>query len=184
MRFLFSVVVSISFLYACSSKKAGDEVLSIEQMKEVIKQQEDSLSLFQKQNKSVPREKQYTLIQSLLDFYRTYPKDKYAPVCLDKIQMSYSGLGVYEKAIRFSDTLINNYPNYINRPMILESQASNFDIFYEPRDTSKIRYYYTLLLKENPTMNKDKKQGIEMRLKHLNLTFDEYIAALTSSVHP
>ena len=68
--------------------------------------------------------------------------------------------------------------------MILESQASNFDIFYEPRDTSKIRYYYTLLLKENPTMNKDKKQGIEMRLKHLNLTFDEYIAALTSSVHP
>jgi hypothetical protein len=46
----------------------------------------------------------------------------------------------------------------------------------------KVRYYYELLLKENPKLDKDKKEGIEMRLEHLDLNFDEYIDFITNSV--
>jgi hypothetical protein len=68
-----------------------------------------------------------------------------------------------------------NYPNYKNRALVLESQGSSFDVFPEIRDTAKVRYYYTLLLKENPKMNREKTKGIKERLQHLNLTFDQYI---------
>jgi hypothetical protein len=179
MKFLvfFSLVILI-FVSSCGSKSKDDVSVQIEELKEIIKQKEDSLSNFQTSNEPIPQKKHYELIESLLKFYRTFPKDKYAPVCLDKVQMSYSGLGVYFKAVEFADTLIERYPKYINRAMVLESQASNFDIFHEPRDTNKVKYYYGLLLKENPKLDKDKKEGILMRLKHLDLTFDEYISTI------
>jgi hypothetical protein len=59
--------------------------------------------------------------------------------------------------------------------MVLESQGSSFDIYPSIRDTAKVRYYYSLLLKENPSMNKEKSKGIKERLMHLNMTFDQYI---------
>jgi len=178
---LFFYVLLMLSVFSCGGKSIENEKPSVEDLKEIITQKEDSLSQFQKENKKIPSDRQYDLISSLKDFYLAYPNDKYAPVCLDKIQMSYSGLGVYHKAIEYSDILLKKYPNYINRPMILESQASNFDIFYEPRDTAKVRFYYTLLLKENPKLEKDKKEGIEMRLKHLDLTFNEYIDYIMNS---
>jgi hypothetical protein len=176
MRILFFIgLFFFSFLISCTGGNSAQNDSKIEEMKEVIVQKEDSLSLLQKQNKPIPKEKHFELIQALSDFYLAFPKDKYAPVCLDKIQMSYSGLGVYHRAIEYADVLIKKYPKYINRPMILESQASNYDIFQQPRDTVKVRYYYELLLKENPNLDKDKKEGIIMRLDHLDLTFDQYI---------
>lgn len=178
---LFFCALLIVTISSCGGKSTKDEGPSVEELKEIITQKEDSLSQFQKEKKKIPEEKQYDLISSLKNFYLAYPNDKYAPVCLDKIQMSYSGLGVYHKAIEYSDILIKKYPNYINRPMILESQASNFDIFYEPRDTAKVRFYYSLLLKENSKLDKDKKEGIEMRLKHLDLNFNEYIDFIMNS---
>ncbi len=172
---VFFWVLLIVIISSCGGRTTKNEKPSVEDLKEIITQKEDSLSQFQKDSKKIPSDKQYDLISSLNDFYLAYPNDKYAPVCLDKIQMSYSGLGVYQKAIEYCDILIKKYPKYINRPMILESQASNFDIFYEPRDTSKVRFYYSLLLKENSKLDKDKKAGVEMRLKHLDLNFNEYI---------
>lgn len=166
------LIALISLLYACGG---NSDPLSVESLKEEIKSKEDSLSLLQKDGLPIPEKKHYELIESLLRFYYTHPKDPDAPVCLDKVQMSYSGLGVYFKAVHYADTLINNYPKYANRAMVLESQASNYDIFFTPRDTNKVKYYYKLLLKENPKMDKDKKAGFELRLKHLNLNFEEYI---------
>ena len=185
MRILFFFsILFFSFLISCNGNKSTKKENSIENLKEIIVQKEDSLSQLQKENKQIPREKHFELIQSLNDFYLTFPNDKYAPVCLDKIQMSYSGLGVYHRAIEYADVLLKKYPKYINRPMILESQASNYDIFQQPRDTVKVRYYYELLLKENPSLNKDKKEGIKMRLQHLNLSFDEYIDFIAKSSIP
>lgn len=182
MRILFfSGVLFFSLLISCTGSNSSKNDTEIENLKEIIVQKEDSLSQLQKENKPIPRDKHFELIQSLNDFYLAFPKDKYAPVCLDKIQMSYSGLGVYHRAIEYADILIKKYPKYINRPMILESQASNYDIFQQPRDTVKVKYYYELLLKENPNLDKDKKEGIEMRLQHLNLTFDEYIDFIANS---
>lgn len=179
MKQIIGCIFLCSILLGCNNN--GSQ-LTADDLKEIITQKEDSLAGFQKENKSIPKDNYYSLINSLLDFYKAYPSDKYAPVCLDKIQMTYSGLGVYRKAIEFSDILLQKYPNYINRPMILESQASNFDIFYQPRDTAKVKHYYTLLLKENPKLDKEKRKAIEMRLKHLDLNFDQYLDFLSNQL--
>jgi len=171
----FLVFMTFFILTSCGGKKAENTKPSIEELQLIISQKEDSLRSFQTEGKKIPNEKHYALIQSLLDFYQAYPNDKNAPVCLDKMHMSYSGMGVYHKSIEIADLILKKYPKYINRAMILESQASNHDIFNLPRDTVKVRYYYSLLLTENPKLDKDKKDGIEMRLKHLDLKFDEYI---------
>lgn len=170
---LFIILALITIAYGCAETADGTQ--SAEDLKEIIKQKEDSLMLFQKQGKVIPNEKRYELIRTLLDFQRTYPKDPYAPECLNKVQMSYSLLGVGFKAVQYSDSLIKNYPKYPGRALVIESQASNYDFFNQPRDTAKVRYYYTLLIEENPKMDKEKKEGILMRLKHLDLTLDQYI---------
>lgn len=178
MKYIFSIAL-ITFLFACGS---NTDQLSVETLKEKITQKEDSLKMLQENGQPIPQTKHYELIESLLQFYYTHPKDPYAPVCLDKVQMVYSGLGVYFKAVQYADTLIINYPKYINRPLVLESQASNYDYFFEPRDTNKIKYYNELLLKENPTMDKEKRAGIEMKLQHLALGMEEYLDFATKEL--
>ncbi len=164
---------------ACGGDKSNQaDKVSKEDLKASIKVMEDSLNTLQKdlpKTKEIPNLTKFELINRLLDYYHAYPEDDYAAQCLDKVHMAYSGMGIHARSIEYGDTLLMKYPNYINRAMVLESQGSNYDIFVQPRDTEKVKYYYSLLLKENPKMEKEKKEGIEDRLKHLNLTFDEYI---------
>ena len=57
--------------------------------------------------------------------------------------------------------------------MVIESQANSFDMFIQPRDTKKVRYYLELLLKEFPKMDKERKEDIAFRLKYLDLTIEQ-----------
>ncbi len=118
----------------------------------------------------------------MLDYYHNYPEDTYAAECLDKVHMKYSGLNIHPRAVEYADTLLLKYPDYVNRAMVLESQGSTYDVFIQPRDTAKVRYYYELLLKENPKLDKDKRAGIKDRLKHLDMTFDEFIEYKMNSI--
>jgi hypothetical protein len=174
---LFTAILALA--YACGeAKKDGAESPSKEALKTSITQMEDSLKQLQSNlavTKEIPNLTKFELINRLLNFYQSYPEDDYAALCLDKVHMAYSGMGIHIRSIQYGDTLLMKYPNYINRSMVLESQGSNYDIFLEPRDTGKVKYYYELLLKENPTMEKEKRDGIKDRLKHINLTFDQYI---------
>jgi hypothetical protein len=174
-RYVFIHLAILLLFHSCTITPSSESGPTAEDLKEVITEKEDSLKKLQAENREIPNQKHYELIQSLLNFYRAYPQDSYAPVCLDKIQMSYSGLGVFSKAMSFADTLIIQYPNYVNRAMVLESQASNYDIFNFSRDTAKVRYYYNLLLTENPKLEKDHRKNIEMRLKHLELDIEQFI---------
>jgi hypothetical protein len=177
----FILVFSMLALFAAScgessadkSKKPSKELL-----KKHIKEMEDSLKGLQanlNEIKQIPNLTHFELINRLLEYYHNYPEDVYAAECLDKVHMKYSGMNIHERAVLYADTLLKEYPKYVNRSLVLESQGSAYDIFIHPRDTSKVRYYYTLLMKENPNMEKDKKEGIEDRLKHLNMNFDEFI---------
>lgn len=114
-------------------------------------------------------------VNRLKAFYNAYPDAEKAPVILDKIHMTYSGMGKHELAAAYGDTLLDRFESYENRPMLLESQAVNYDMFITPRDSSKVRHYYTLLLKEDPSMDEDKKEGIHLRLANNHLTMDEFI---------
>ena len=81
----------------------------------------------------------------------------------------------YPLSINYGDTLLNQYPDYINRAMIVESMAVTYDIFISPRDKEKVRFYNELLLKENPNLPKDKRKEIEFKLENLDLTLEEMI---------
>jgi hypothetical protein len=88
--------------------------------------------------------------------------------------MKYGELQAHQNAVAYGDTLLKSFPNYKNRDFVLESLGSSYDIYIEPRDTSKVRYYYELLLKEK-TVKNDKKAEIRARLKYLHLDLFEYI---------
>ncbi|MBU2019295.1 MAG: hypothetical protein KJ941_06595, partial [Bacteroidetes bacterium] len=134
-----------------------------------------SLQLKQKNGKEVVSLDRIELINRCLAIYRNYPDDQMAPAAIDKVHMIYSGIGAYTESAAYADTILENYPKYANRALVLESQASNYDIFVQPRDSSKVRLYYSILLKENPKMNKEKRDGIQERLKMNHLDFDAYL---------
>ena len=115
------------------------------------------------------------LIDLLSEYYHAFPDDAYAPECLDKLHMMYSGMGDYEMSANYADILLNKYPDYINRAMILESQASTYDMYIQPRDTSKVRHYYEMLLSEFPDLEKEKRDGIKSRLDNMHLTIEQII---------
>lgn len=179
LKLFFIATFLFTMLYSCGSKNEADtEKPSKEELIGRIKEMEDSLKGLQanlNEIKQIPNLTHFELINRLLDFYHYYPEDVYAAECLDKVHMKYSGLNIHQRAVQYADTLLEKYPDYVNRAMVLESQGSTYDVFITPRDTAKVRYYYELLLKENPKIDKDKREGIQDRLKHLDMNFDQFI---------
>ena len=182
MRYSVLIFVAASMvLFACggnSTETSEKEKPSKEILIDKIKQMEDSLRNLQAnadQVKQVPNLTRIEYINRLLDYYYNYPEDQLAAECLDKVHMVYSGMNVHIRAIQYADTLLQKYPDYMNRAMVLESIGSSYDIFLQPRDSAKVRHYYEQLLKENPNMDKEKRKGIQERLKYNHLNFDQYI---------
>ena len=111
----------------------------------------------------------------LISYYQTFPDSKKAAENLDKVQQLYASREEYSLAVQWADTLINKYPKYKKRALVLESQALTYDAFLQPRDSTAVRLYYSMLLNEFPSLDKEKRRGIERRLKYNALNFDEYI---------
>ena len=173
MKILTSFYIVALLFVGCSSS-AQDPV----QAHAEITALEDSIS--KASLKLVQGEKMDTLMinrlkSKLVNFYQTFPENEYAPEYLDKLHMLAIGQRDYETGMRYADTLIKNYKDYINRPMILESMANAYDMFIQPRDISKVQEYNNLLLKENPKMDEEKREEIEFRMKHIDLTMDQLI---------
>jgi hypothetical protein len=180
MKFIgFTVVLWCCF--ACGNKSANSviEGNTPEEMKVFLKSMDDSLTTEFKSamssNEMVSEVRVMKTIQAYTRFYLKYPKDKYAPFCMDKVQGLYLQINNLRQSVIVSDSLIQKYPEYENRFAILESQGSNYDVFEEIRDTAKVRKYFTLFLKENKGVDAEKRKDIMFRLNHLDLTFDELI---------
>lgn len=175
---MYVLALGVVLMNSCGTSDKDEEGKAGRvELKNKIKEMEDSIRDLQAnlpQTKTIPNLTHFELINRLLDYYHAYPEDDYAAECLDKVHMKYAGLNILTRAVQYADTLLEKYPNYINRAMVLESQGSSYE-FIEPRDTSKIRYYYTKLLKENPKMDREKREGLKLRLRHLDLTFEEFI---------
>lgn len=184
--FVFFLGLSVFFgLNSCSDSTVKTDKPSKEDLKARIKEMEDSLKGLQvniHEIKQIPNLTHFELINRLLDFYHNYPEDTYAAECLDKVHMKYSGMNIHQRAVQYADTLLEKFPKYVNRALVLESQGSAYDIFMQPRDTSKVRKYYTMLLDENPKMEKDKADGIRDRLRHLDMNFDQFIEYKMKSI--
>ncbi len=173
MRFIMFFIFLIAF--SCQSEKQED---GRKGLLKKIKKQEQKLSDLAKDfrpGQEIPKEESDKLVDLLLQYYKKHPSDTIAPICLDKVHMIYSARKEYKKSAAYADTLIEKYPDYPNRPIVLESMATSYDLFIQPRDTFKIRKYLKLLLEENPDLPQDKREDIQFKLEHLNLTFEELI---------
>lgn len=167
--FLISLVASLSF--GCSDNGAQALKKEIEKKEQELTQKSNTL----KPGETFSEVDRNELVDLLVSFYEKYPDNAYSPACLDKLHMIYSSNGDYLKSITYGEIIIEEYKTYVNRAMILESLASTYDIFIEPRDISKVRYYYELLLNENDDLSADKIEGINFRLKNLDKSIEEII---------
>lgn len=169
----------LAFLFSCGNENSN---LSKEDKSELKKEIISSISSLEKKGlesaTGITETDRKSLIKSLMDFYTNFPNDEKTPHCLDKLQMIYSSTGDYQKSMEYSEIIIKDFPNYVNRALIIENQAANYDIFITPRDSAKVRYYYDLLLKENSNLETTKKDDIRKRLANNHLNFKEYVAFL------
>lgn len=175
---LIGFVLLIAAACGDSSKDKKAEKPTLEELKKAITHMHDSILDLQKSNKKVESLHRIELINRLLAVYRNYPENDFSAECLDKVHMLYAAMEAPEYSAAYADTILEKFPKYKNRALILESQGANYDVFITPRDSSKVRKYYSMLLKEFPNLDKEKKDGIIKRLKSNNLTFDEYVQTL------
>ena len=173
-RLSIFTVLFCFFLSSCG--ETPEQKSKKENLREGISSYEDSLANLQKDPQKAAKITslaQIELINRLTAYSRAYPKDTFSADCLFKTHMIYEHLRAPREARAYADTLLERFPNYKNRSLLLESMASSYDINM-PRDTSKVRYYFNLLLQE-PHITKQKKKDIKARLERLDLTFEQYI---------
>lgn len=185
MKKYLGFILVIGLIASCGNGEDKEDVAVYETevpeasvLLEGIKVLEDSvLSLSMdldgpKQMKSLTHQ---ALVEKLLLLYREYPEHEKAANCLDKVQMAYSSIGIHELAAKFADTLLEKYPSYEGRLLVLESQITNYDEFIKPRNKEKVKEYYGMIFKDFPNLSEEKKADYQFRLDNIDLTFDELI---------
>lgn len=158
---------------ACSGNDAAKGGAK-EALIESVKQFEDSLKL-NTTSAVTSQAVAMQYVEKCLQVYRSYPKSEEAPAYLDKAHLILSGSGMFRLAAQYGDTLIRKYPAYKNRPLVLQSLASAYDMSIVPRRKDLVRKYYTMLLKENPNLPAEERESIQYRLDHIDLTFEEIV---------
>jgi hypothetical protein len=174
---IYQLVILLSFFLNACNQTGDESSLKKEDLKKRIINYEDTLSQIQKDPEKFGKTSSIfsmELINRLTAYYRAFPKDEYSSDCLFKIHMKYSELNLHDKSVVYGDTLLSLFPKYKNKEFLLESMASAYDVYIMPRDTSKVRYYYNILLNEK-NVRENKKRDIRNRLANLDLTFDDYI---------
>lgn len=174
---LILIVATCGFLASCSQKEPKSESDFIEYLTTT----EDSIKVIGDTATSNVLINQIStrFVNKSRLMFKNFPKAKRTPEFLDKSHMLLSVSGKMKESMNLADTIIRFFPNYVNRPMILESQAVAYDMSVYPRDSIMVRKYYTMLLNENPDLDKEKRKDIENRLKQNDVSLDTYIQRLT-----
>lgn len=162
------------FLTSCGTN--ATEKGKKETLKEAIHTYEDSLSKLQmdpEKAKEITSLAQIELVNRYKAYFQAFPQDTSSADYIFKTHMIYESMAAPREARAYADTLLQRFPNYKNRILVIESLGSSYDI-NEPRDTAMVRKYYNLLLKD-PKVESAKKKDIRARLSKLDLTFEQYI---------
>lgn len=173
MKGLTLIALSL-LLWQCADSNKQPQ--TDEEMEALMEVYEDSLLTYgQKQEEfAVVTATSGRFTEVMLTYAKDYPDAKKAPECLDKAHMLLTVAGDMKEAVKWGELLIEKYPAYPNRPMVLENLALAYDYSIEPRDSNKVRKYYELLLKENPDMDTEKRDDIERRLLMNDVPFERY----------
>lgn len=176
MRRLMWCLVLGAGVWACTGKEQVSETgekTDLAVMKDALKKFEDSLRINSLGTSDVSVAVKYA--DKCIGIAHAYPKEESAPKYLDKAHVILSSVGLHQRSVKVAEELIRRYPNYKNRPMVLESLASSYDVFIVPRKKEKVKYYYELLLNEDKELPEDQREQIEKRLKYIDLPFEEVI---------
>ncbi|RYM35839.1 hypothetical protein ERX46_02255 [Brumimicrobium glaciale] len=176
--YVFSVLIVFA---SCNSNneevKEEKEEMTVESMKASIKEMDDSLKVMMDEAIKSPEYKMnrvayHEAINRNKDFYQTFPNDPYAEKALGKIAGIYLQLNIEEEAVKWRDTLLNNYPNTEDKIGLLELQMNYYD--YNMNNKEKIKHYANRLLAiEN--LSEEKREQYEFRLEHIDKSFEELI---------
>lgn len=186
MKTFYSILFVALFLGACTSPGAEEtsEEITVESLKASIKEIDDSLYVLMEQvletdGYEIDRLVYHEGANRGIEFYKNFPEDEYAPYALDKVVGMYWALNIEPKSVEWLDTLIIKYPDYPGLTGALERQKSVYDSFdaYNPE---KIEYYTNLIL-ERDDLSPEKRADFELRLKHIDKPFEEFILLLNES---
>ncbi|GAB5419033.1 MAG: hypothetical protein Crog4KO_05410 [Crocinitomicaceae bacterium] len=171
---LTSLFVALFVLTSCASSDTVD----VRKKKVIVKEIEAAETKVNEASKSNDaaesfEESREDLMTLLLEFYHSYPKDKYAAECVTKIHMLHSAMGNTEEAIAYADTLLEQYPKAENRAQIIESQILAYEMMIKPRDVDKIKGYLELWLSENKKAPKQKIEDMEYHLKFVGMSLED-----------
>ena len=186
MKVIYSFLYTVLLLGACTSgegdRTAGE--VTVESLKASIKEIDDSLYVLMEKvlatdGFEIDRLVYHEGVNRGIEFYKNFPDDEYAPYALDKVIGMYWALNIEPRTVEWLDTLITKYPDYPGLMGALERQKSVYDSFdaYNPE---KIEYYTKLML-ERDDLSPEKRADIELRLKHIDKSFEEFILILNES---
>ena len=113
------------------------------------------------------------LINRLKDVANNFPKAPETASCLFKLHMKYGEMKAYKESIAYGDTLMERFPDFKDRDLVLQSIATTYDIFVKPRDAEKVSFYLEQLL-QSKSLSEDEKKEIKTRLKFINLDVITY----------
>ena len=184
MKFIFSIFFFLILVSSCSRDEknnkttigyAGSDSLrkSIDLKEKSLKKYYDGMINGDLHLDTLPHQLINTLLKEYQIFYKSYPKDSLTPYYLDKIHQLFTQEKQYTYAVDWVDTLMNNYPNYRNKTMVLYSAATSSDIYL--MDTNRVKRYYNRMLSECPKLKLSVKKQISHRLKYIALPYLEYI---------
>jgi hypothetical protein len=89
--------------------------------------------------------------------------------------MLYSGMNETDKAVAYADTLLERYPDFIDRLQVIESQIISYELDVRPRNVKMIKKYIKLWLKENTSADHEKIDEMNYHLEHVDLSLEERI---------
>lgn len=170
-KVLFSILI-IGFATACGDKKDLDLKLV-----DTINRYEDSLSKMIQNPLTAEQSNDFlhNYIKVLEKAVDEAPGNPKTVVYMDRIHMLSSATRDLNKSVDYGVKIIDDYPDYVNRSMVLRSIAYMYDAEIQPRDSAKVRYYYTIFLKENSGINIDDKDMIEKRLLMNDIPFEKFL---------
>jgi hypothetical protein len=183
MKAIYTFLFATLVLASCggpSIDTSSDEV-TVESLKAAIKEIDDSLYILMEKaletdGVEIDRLVYHEGANRGIEFYKNFPEDEYAPYALDKVIGMYWALNIEPKTVEWLDTLITKYPEYPGIMGALERQKSVYDNFdaYNPE---KIKYYTNLMLERND-LSPEKRADFELRLQHIDKSFEEFIFLL------
>ena len=186
MKALYSILFLALIISSCTSSPVEDssEEVTVESLKAAIQEIDDSLYILMEKaletdGYEIDRLVYHEGANRGIEFYKNFPDDEYAPYALDKVIGMYWALNIEPKTVEWLDTLITKYPQYPGLMGALERQKSVYDSF-DAYNAEKIEYYTKLML-DRDDLSPEKRADFELRLEHLDKSFDEFILILNES---